>query len=63
MRAGTETGLPLERAAQLGCLTAVQVLETEGGQEWVWDRARGLERLRDAYGPDAAAEIAAVLPG
>jgi adenosine kinase len=40
----------------------VQVLETEGGQEWDWDRARGLERLRDAYGPDAAAEIAAVLP-
>ena len=60
--AGTETGLSLERAAQLGCLIAVQVLETEGGQEWVWDRARGLERLRDAYGPDAAAEIATVLP-
>ena len=60
--AGTETGLSLERAAQLGCLIAVQVLETEGGQDWTWDRARGVERLRDAYGPDAAAEIAAVLP-
>jgi len=60
--AGTETGLSLERSAQLGCLIAVQVLETEGGQEWTWDRARGVERLRDAYGPDAADEIAAVLP-
>jgi adenosine kinase len=60
--AGTGSGLSLERAAQLGCLTAVQVLETEGGQEWIWDRTRGLERLRDAYGPDAATEIAAVLP-
>jgi len=60
--AGTETGLSLERAAQLGCLIAVQVLETEGGQEWTWDRERGVQRLRDAYGPDAAAEIAAVLP-
>ena len=60
--AATEGGLSLERAAQLGCLIAVQVLETDGGQEWTWDRAHGLERLRDAYGPDAAAEIAAVLP-
>jgi adenosine kinase len=60
--AGTESGLSLERSAQLGCLIAVQVLETEGGQEWTWDRARGVERLRDAYGPDAADEIAAVLP-
>ena len=60
--AGTESGLSLERSAQLGCLIAVQVLETEGGQDWIWDRARGVERLRDAYGPDAAAEIAAVLP-
>ena len=61
--AGTAGGLSLERAAQLGSLIAVQVLETDGGQEWLWDRAHGLERLRDAYGPDAAAEIAAVLPG
>ena len=27
------------------------------------DRAHGLERLRDAYGPDAATEIDATLPG
>ena len=55
-------GLSLERAAQLGSLIAVQVLETDGPQEWTWDRGTALERLRDAYGPDAAAEIAAVLP-
>ena len=38
------------------------VLETDGGQEWTWDRAHGLDRIRDAYGPDAATEIATVLP-
>ena len=61
--AATAGGLSLERAAQLGSLIAVQVLETDGGQEWIWDRAHGLERLRDAYGPDAATEIDAILPG
>jgi adenosine kinase len=60
--AATASGLSLERGAQLGSLIAVQVLETDGGQEWIWDRAHGLERLRDAYGPDAAAEIDAILP-
>lgn len=60
--AGTSQGLSLERAAQLGSLVAVLVLETDGPQEWRWDRARGLERLQQAYGPDAAAEIAAALP-
>ena len=61
--AGTSGGLSLERAAQLGCLVAVQVLETEGAQEWTWDRALAVERLHDAYGPTAAEEIAVVLPG
>lgn len=60
--AARSQGLSLERAAQLGCLIAVQVLETDGGQEWSWDRERGLERLRDAYGPDAATELEVVLP-
>ena len=55
-------GLSLERAAQLGSLVAVQVLETDGAQEWTWDRAHGLSRLRDAYGPDSAAEIERVIP-
>ena len=60
--AATTRGLPLERAAQLGCLIAVQVLEVDGGQDWTWDRARALERIGDAYGPDAAAELAPVVP-
>jgi len=55
-------GLSLERAAQLGSLIAVQVLETDGPQEWAWDRTHALERLRDAYGPDSASEIERVLP-
>ncbi|MEJ3658694.1 carbohydrate kinase family protein [Actinomycetes bacterium KLBMP 9759] len=60
--AAVADGLSLERGAQLGALIAVQVLETEGGQEWIWNREHGIERLREAYGPDAATEIAAVLP-
>jgi adenosine kinase len=60
--AATVAGLSLERAAQLGSLIAVQVLEVDGGQDWTWDRGRALERLGDAYGPDAAAEIAPVVP-
>jgi adenosine kinase len=60
--AGVDGGLSLERAAQLGALIAVLVLETDGPQDWTWDRASALERVGDAYGPDAAAEIAAVVP-
>ena len=61
-RAGTEDGLALERAAQLGSLIAVQVLETDGPQDWTWDRDQALKRLGAAYGPDAATEIGAVVP-
>ena len=60
--AGIDGGLSLERAAQLGALIATLVLETDGPQDWTWDRARALERLADAYGPDAATEIAAIVP-
>ena len=59
---GIDGGLSLERAAQLGSLIAVFVLETDGPQDWTWDRGQALERLGDAYGPDAATEIAAVVP-
>lgn len=55
-------GLSLERAAQLGSLVAVHVLETTGTQEWTLDREAALTRLADAYGPDAAAELGALLP-
>jgi adenosine kinase len=59
--AGLHNGLSLERAAQLGSLIAVLVLETVGTQEWHLDRADGLKRIAEAYGPDAAVEIGTVL--
>jgi adenosine kinase len=60
--AGLHGGLDLERAAQLGSLIAVLVLETTGTQEWTFDRATALTRLGGAFGPEAAADIAPVLP-
>lgn len=54
---GRSAGLSLERAAQLGSLVAVLVLETTGTQEWTWDAAVAKTRLADAYGVDAAEEI------
>ena len=60
--AATEGGLSPERGAQLGSLIAVQVLETDGPQDWTWDREQAFKRLGDAYGPDAAAELAAAVP-
>jgi adenosine kinase len=59
--AGLHRGLSLERAAQLGSLIAVLVLETVGTQEWQLDRANALKRIAEAYGPDAAVEIGSVL--
>lgn len=58
---GRGAGLSLERAAQLASLVATLVLEAPGPQEWAWDKDAGVKRLADAYGPDAAAEIAAAL--
>ena len=52
-------GLPLERAAQLGNLLAVHVLETVGTQEYELKPGALAERLGAVYGEDAAAEIAA----
>ncbi|WP_373291642.1 carbohydrate kinase family protein [Nocardia camponoti] len=54
-------GLSLERAAQLGSLVAVLVLETTGTQEWTLNRDEAIERLTKAYGADAADEIATIL--
>ena len=61
--AAVSGGLSIERAAQLGSLVAVNVLESIGTQEWQWDRQAAMTRLGDAYGPQAAHEIAAILPG
>ena len=54
-------GLSLERSSQLGCMVAVLVLETNGTQEWRWDRDDALKRIADAYGSEAAADIGAAL--
>jgi adenosine kinase len=55
--AGLDRGLPAVRAMQVGCALATLVLETRGPQEYAVDPARFADRLTDAYGPDAAAEI------
>ncbi|HEX9336577.1 MAG TPA: PfkB family carbohydrate kinase, partial [Pseudonocardiaceae bacterium] len=60
--AGISGGLDIERAAQLGSLIAVLVLETVGTQEWLFDRADAVRRVADAFGPQAAADIEAILP-
>ena len=58
---GRGAGLSLERAAQLASLVATLVLEASGPQEWTLDKKAAVQRLSDAYGADAASEIAAVL--
>ena len=55
--AALEWGLGLERAAQLGCLLAVYVVERIGTQEYTLQRRAFLDRLAAAYGDAAAAEI------
>ena len=51
-------GLGLERAAQLGNLVAAHALETAGGQEYTLVRETLLTRMGEAYGAEAAEEIA-----
>ncbi|OBI73082.1 carbohydrate kinase family protein [Mycobacterium asiaticum] len=58
---GRSAGLSLERSAQLGSLVAVLVLESTGTQQWEWDSSVAKSRLAEAYGDEAAAEIAAML--
>ncbi|MBV8964598.1 MAG: carbohydrate kinase family protein [Mycobacteriaceae bacterium] len=58
---GRSAGLGLQRSAQLGSLVAVLVLETNGTQQWAFDRDAALSRLADAYGRGAADEIGAAL--
>jgi len=56
--AALEWELSLERAAQLGCLLAVYVVEKVGTQEYTLHRQAFLDRFAAAYGDAAAAEIA-----
>lgn len=59
--AGRTAGLPIRRCAELGSLMATLVLETMGTQEFAFDCAVARSRLAEAYGPEAAAEIAAAI--
>ncbi|MDT0201169.1 carbohydrate kinase family protein [Nocardioides sp. AE5] len=49
--------LDLTRAAQLGCLLAVHVVEQVGTQEYTLGRAAFLQRLEDTYGAEAVKDI------
>jgi adenosine kinase len=55
--AALDWGLGLERAAQLGCLLAVYVVEQVGTQEYTLSRSQFLRRCEEAYGAEAAAEL------
>ena len=61
-RAGFVTGLGWdlshERCAQLGSLLATYVIETVGTQEYALSRSVFLDRFAEAYGQDAADEVA-----
>jgi adenosine kinase len=56
--AALEWGLSLERAAQLGCLLAVYVVEKVGTQEYTLHQSAFVSRFARTYGEAAAAEIA-----
>ncbi|MFE3448105.1 carbohydrate kinase family protein [Nonomuraea sp. NPDC059194] len=59
--AGVAWGLSLERAGQVGNLTATHVLERVGCQEYELGQRVFLERFAAAYGQAAADEVAAHL--
>ncbi len=60
--AGRLWGLSLERATQLGSAVATAAVEVIGTQEYELPKASFLERFADAFGAEAAAEVAPHLP-
>jgi adenosine kinase len=60
--AGLTWGLSLERATQLGSAVATEAVEVVGTQEYEIAREPFLDRFADAFGADAAGEIAEHLP-
>ena len=60
--AGRMWGLSLERATQLGSAVATAAVEVIGTQEYDLPRESFLGRFAEAFGDDAAAEVAAHLP-
>jgi adenosine kinase len=61
--AGRLWGLGLERATQLGSAVATAAVEVIGTQEYDLPRESFLQRFAEAFGADAADEVAAHLPG
>jgi len=59
--AAIAAGLSSTRAAQVGCAIAAGVVETTGTQEYVVRRQPFLRRISQAYGEQAAAEVAEAL--
>lgn len=59
--AGLAWGVAPVRCAQIGALLATYVIETVGTQEYDLARLRFVDRMAEAYGPDAAAEVAGFL--
>lgn len=59
--AGLAWGLNHERCAQLGSMIATYVIETTGTQEYRFTNEEFVSRFADAYGAEAASEIAAQL--
>jgi adenosine kinase len=59
--AGTAWSLTAERAAQAGCVMAALVLETVGTQEYDFDPGDFRARFAEAYGAEAAAEVASAM--
>jgi adenosine kinase len=60
--AGRVWGLSLERSAQLGSAVATEAVEVVGTQEYRLDRQPFLARFAEAFGAEAADEVAAHLP-
>jgi len=61
--AGIAWGLTHERSAQVGSMLATYVIETVGTQEYQLAQQHFLTRLADAYGSEAAADVAPYLAG
>jgi len=59
--AGLEWGFDHERAAQVGCVLAAYVVETVGTQEYAFTHPQFVDRVKMAYGAEAAADVAAHL--
>ena len=56
-------GLSLERCTQVGSAVATEAIEVIGTQEYGLPRQAFLARFTDAFGADAADEVAPYLPG